>query len=360
MANSIKLGDYLSFGTYKQKNILWRCVAFHKVEDNTIKLIETQDKGFNFTPHLITEDALESAPGYVPLFVSDEILDIKYFDTAGKNKSGSHARRTGDMSAYWGDSNIRCWLNSDAAAGKVEWICGNPPEHVYIDDDLYFKEDKSKGIVGFLNGFTKEEKEAILHLNQINLLYAKEYSNMDKYKHAIQIEVDNREINEALKEIALDYQRHNRKEEEKEEVEEEDFYYYDEIVYYEELNEGMFLLDVFQLYSMAMNMGVEYLNGIYDTFKNDAELSLCERSRAEFNELNNCGWEYWLRSHYYNHNRFDKESDENDWLYLVDGTQLTEIYGPCASPVGVRPAFYFNEAISISGEGSKENPYHIV
>lgn len=95
----VRVGDYFLMGTYYGEPILWRC-------------IKTDENG--------------------PLMLSDKILCIKAFDARGTNTSGSHGRgyesgsvRKENGSNYWGDSNIRDWLNSDASAGNVVWSCGN-------------------------------------------------------------------------------------------------------------------------------------------------------------------------------------------------------------------------------------------
>lgn len=84
------------------------------------------------------EGSVNHDDGYVPLLVSDKILCYKVFDAPGSVLKGSHinlkralwAKKPpleDDGSSVWGDSNIRCWLNSDKAGGEVEWLCGNPP-----------------------------------------------------------------------------------------------------------------------------------------------------------------------------------------------------------------------------------------
>ncbi|MBQ7265001.1 MAG: hypothetical protein IJS61_02795 [Firmicutes bacterium] len=104
--NSVTVGAYYQMGTYLDEPILWRCIAY-------------DDKG--------------------PLMLSDRILAIKPFDAGGTNTSGSHNRGSFGYDAvgyyrqkygsnYWGDSNIKDWLNSDADAGNVVWSCGNSPD----------------------------------------------------------------------------------------------------------------------------------------------------------------------------------------------------------------------------------------
>ena len=98
----IAIGEYVQMGSYAGVPIVWRCVS----ED---------DNG--------------------ALLLSDKVICSKPFDSAGSTGGGSRSRgkdkqnniRMTFGSNYWGDSNIRCWLNSASAAGGVEWTCQNPP-----------------------------------------------------------------------------------------------------------------------------------------------------------------------------------------------------------------------------------------
>ena len=100
-----QLADYFQLGSYDAEPILWRCVS---VDENG------------------------------PLMLSDRVLcDYMPYDarTSENPNSGSH-RRSGYRSKYgsnhWRDSDMRSWLNSDADAGQVKWLCGNPPKDGYI------------------------------------------------------------------------------------------------------------------------------------------------------------------------------------------------------------------------------------
>lgn len=101
----VQLGDYIRLGSYDGEPILWRCVS---VDENG------------------------------PLMLSDRVLcDYMPYDaqTSENSTRGSH-RRSGYRSKYgsnhWRDSDMRSWLNSDAEAGQVKWLCGNPPKDGYI------------------------------------------------------------------------------------------------------------------------------------------------------------------------------------------------------------------------------------
>ena len=100
----IKVGDYVKMGVYNNASILWRCVS---IDNNG------------------------------PLMLADKIVDTLAYDakTNDNSNSKSHSRsykRDDYGSNYWKDSNMRSWLNSTAAEGKVDWLCGNPPKDGYV------------------------------------------------------------------------------------------------------------------------------------------------------------------------------------------------------------------------------------
>ena len=100
----IKVGDYVKMGAYNNASILWRCVS---IDNNG------------------------------PLMLADKIVDTLAYDakTNDNSNSKSHSRsykRDDYGSNYWKDSNMRSWLNSTAAEGKVDWLCGNPPKDGYV------------------------------------------------------------------------------------------------------------------------------------------------------------------------------------------------------------------------------------
>ncbi len=69
--------------------------------------------------------------------LADKIVDTLAYDakTNDNSNSKSHSRsykRADYGSNYWRDSNMRSWLNSTAAEGKVDWLCGNPPKDGYV------------------------------------------------------------------------------------------------------------------------------------------------------------------------------------------------------------------------------------
>ena len=143
----VKLGDYIQLGSYENDPILWRCVS---VDENG------------------------------PLMLSDRVLcDYMPYDarTSENSTSGSH-RRSGYRSKYgsnhWRDSDMRSWLNSDAKAGQVEWLCGNPPTKDYVMEYNGYGAYADKA--GFLNGFTRDEAAAIKTVTQRSIVSHPEYT----------------------------------------------------------------------------------------------------------------------------------------------------------------------------------------
>ena len=139
----IKVGDYVTMGTYNNASILWRCVS---IDNNG------------------------------PLMLADKIVDTLAYDakTNDNSNSKSHSRsykRDDYGSNYWKDSNMRSWLNSTASAGNVDWLCGNPPKDGYVSGVGAYNQK-----AGFLNAFSKSEIAAMKTVTQRSLVSHPEYN----------------------------------------------------------------------------------------------------------------------------------------------------------------------------------------
>ena len=171
-AKKIKVGDYVEMGTYYGEMIRWRCVGFDKIlryeEDGTPVRKDNGYKGIfsNDTERLEIVDLVQSQEwkeGYLPIMISEHVITFKPYDANCDDDANcegtSHAYRTneGKTSNCWSDSNLRSWLNSDAAAGEVEWLCGNPPDRSHVDQGV----NAYDGEAGFLSNFTENELGAI-------------------------------------------------------------------------------------------------------------------------------------------------------------------------------------------------------
>ena len=268
---TIKIGDYIQMGTYEGTPIVWRCVA----ED---------DNG--------------------PLMLSDRVLcDYMPYDaqTNKNNKTGSHRRnswRDNFGSNHWRDSNIRSWLNSNAEAGKVKWLCGNPP----TEDSVYPKTAAYDQKEGFLRSFRSDELGAIRTVKQRSIVSHPEYTA--GYIDAAGVDLP---YNTTIDTVADGY----------------------DSAHYEYIWDRVFLLDVQQLKTVNDN-----LNG-YHIAKNRSGVA----------------WNYWLRT--------PITTCNHDMRFVTpQGNILRD--APYKGYYGVRPAFYLNtENYTVSsGTGqSAQDPY---
>lgn len=265
----IKVGDYVKMGTYNNASILWRCVS---IDDNG------------------------------PLMLADRIIDTLAYDakTNDNSNSKSHSRsykRDDYGSNYWKDSNMRSWLNSTAAAGKVDWLCGNPPKDGYVSGTGAYN-DKA----GFLNAFSKSEIAAMKTVTQRSLVSHPEYNKGIVDGDANSDLLYYTDISEAVANYDSSY--------------------------FETTTEKVFLLDVKQANAVWKN-----LKGYYVAYNNDG-----------------MAWPYWLRTPVTDCN--------HDMRYISSSGQVGR-YAPWYSDLGVRPAFYLDSEyfVATSGSGSQSSPY---
>ena len=265
----IKVGDYVKMGTYNNASILWRCVS---IDDNG------------------------------PLMLADRIVDTLAYDakTNDNSNSKSHSRsykRADYGSNYWRDSNMRSWLNSTAAAGKVDWLCGNPPKDGYVSGTGAYNNK-----AGFLNKFSKSEIAAMKTVTQRSLVSHPEYNKGIVEGDANSDLLYYTDISEAVAN-------------------------YDDS-YFETTTEKVFLLDVKQANAVWKN-----LKGYYVAYNNDG-----------------MAWPYWLRT---------PVTDCNHDMRYVSSSGEVGRYAPWYSDLGVRPAFYLDSEyfVTTSGSGSQSSPY---
>ena len=254
-----------------------------------------------------------------PLMLSDKIICIKAFDAIGgaNTTTGSHSRnsyRQSWGSNYWADSNMRSWLNSAASAGNVNWLCGNPPDknHVLNGYNAYDKE------AGFLTNFTQDELNAVKEVEQKSLLsYPEIDANMattGTERHALGYDIYD---------IVTNY----------------------DTAYAEYVTDKMFLLDVKQVNAVYKNRNI-----LGENYYIGAPTGKCVANSEYKDEELSAGkkWSYWLRS----------PSARNYHAVRDIGSSGEVFYGYAYGYVGVRPAFYLNEAVDFtSGSGAGSNPY---
>ena len=266
---NIQIGDYVKMGTYNGNSILWRCVSI-------------------------------DADG--PLMLADKIVDKLAYDakTNDNSNSKSHSRsykRDDYGSNYWRDSNMRSWLNSTATAGKVDWLCGNPPKDGYVSGTSAYNNK-----AGFLNEFSKSEIAAMKTVTQRSLVSHPEYNKGIVEGDANSDLLYYTDISEAVANYDSSY--------------------------FETTTEKVFLLDVKQANAVWKN-----LKGYYVAYNN-----------------NGMAWPYWLRTPVTDCN--------HDMRYISSSGQVGR-YAPWYSDLGVRHAFYLDSEyfVSSSGNGSQSNPY---
>ncbi len=270
---TISIGEYIQLGKYYGKPILWRCVDIDE---------------------------------YGPLMLSDKIITIKAYDAKGDVTSGSHGNGyySGDWrraygSNYWGDSNIRSWLNSTEKEGNVKWLCGNPP----IASMLIYGYNAYADEKGFLadGNFSSSERSYIKEVTQKTIIAYNEYElNNDSYYQFIYGNISDVLSN------------------------------YDSTDQYELITDKMFLLDVKQLYRVYENrsiLGEDYYIGK----PTQGVVDYCD-----YKDYYRAGdkWRYWLRTP-------AAMLTSISSLYVLDTGYVGDL-SSFDDSIGVRPAFYLN------------------
>lgn len=214
--NELNIGDYLEMGEYDGTKLLWRCAAFEKATrraDGSIE-IDSTDTQTKYTA--VGKNAGDT--GYLPLMLADAAIGkTKAFDAKGENTSGSHGTQSSDRtkygSNYWGDSNIRDWLNS--ADKTVTYTCGNAP--------AYNEE------AGFLTNFNSAEKAAMVEVTQKALINRADFNAIEDT--TIKSGSANHTVNSSITSVVQNYAN----------------------AYSMQIKDTMFLLDVQQLYNAQKN-----------------------------------------------------------------------------------------------------------
>lgn len=231
---NISIGQYVQMGTYYGEPILWRCVD---IDENG------------------------------PLMLSDKILCIKAFDaeTSENSQTGSHSRASGRSSwgsNYWGDSNMRSWLNSTLGAGNVKWLCGNPP----VAEELWNGYNAYDSEAGFLSNFTQSERNAMKSVSQKSLLSYPEIdagmATTGTQKH---------EYNYKISNVVSNYDN----------------------AYAEYITDKMFLMDVKQVNAVYNNSGI--LGEDYYIGEPTAQCVANSEYKSSYLSTGE-KWYYWLRS----------------------------------------------------------------
>ena len=274
------VGKYISFGKYYDQPILWRIINY------------------------------SSQYGY-QLF-SDSIICAKVYDASGKMHK-EVSRRADYGSNYWGDSNIRQWLNSYKA--EVSWI-NNPPSEDNVNQNPY---DKEKGFLADGN-FTEKERSLMTPVKHKTLLNSIDYKKANTGSQAQNWNYDNG--------MSLENP---------------------ETTYYEELIDTAYLISYEELNNFVISRGWDY-NAV--PTKKAQEMS----TYRYYNLFAEEEWSYYLRDSYENPNykNFDSGSD----LFIIDLNGQMKIRHFHSGATGIRPCINIKKDFSNSfdGVGTKENP----
>ncbi len=415
----IKLGDYVKLGNFHNEDIVWRCVSFEKI-------VGYDNEGNPITDATQTSD--EYKEGYLPLMFSDKIIDIKMYDAAGTNLSGSHIRgaenqsygaltyynignnkvsdifneysdetgtyyklkpeyytkylgRPNHGSPYWGDSNIRDWLNSNNSAGMINWSCGNPPKYIKPSPNYPdFSKLDYDNEQGFLRYFSDKEKNIIKKVSHRVHLSEDEYIDL-RFKNSLGYE---NHIDCHTNSGFSDYCQYEFGYETFEKIAgyEHNKGINDAVKDYDSLPceyfaDKMFLIDKMQLCNIYNNFGEDFSRGevarylitdekyhleSYHDAHPDIDLENINDKKEISRLLNISG--YYIAC-------FEDNRCENDnWInsqavsvsihngYYPNYPKLGSWTG-VKRPDGIRPAFYmdFKQVEINSGDGSKENPF---
>lgn len=138
---SYRLGDTLSFGSYLDVPIEWRIL--HLSEDGTEAVMISKD--------IITMKAFDAPES--GSYNQDGEEDYWMRDSLADTDLELQRRVRGDNT--WSKSNIRTWLNS---AEEVVTYADYPPRASAMSE----KKNGYHNEAGFLQGFTEQEREAIL------------------------------------------------------------------------------------------------------------------------------------------------------------------------------------------------------
>ena len=287
----ITIGDYVQMGSNYGIPMLWCCVD---IDENG------------------------------PLMLAKRIIAIKPYDAMGDNEEGSHGRGSGSGadrktagSNYWGDSNLRSWLNSYSK--EVKWACGNPPD----DDHVYEGWNDYAEDVGFLRSFNQQELAAIKTVTQKSILDKYEYSNTANPNYHI--------FNGGSIENAVTN--------------------YD-TAYSEQVTDTVFLLDVKQLDTVYKND--ELMGGEEFYLAKPAGRVVTYSEYKNTSLKDGANWWYWLRTP-------EADYGSSRRVRYVTEYGVVDRSNAYVGSVGVRPAFYLDLDFCsfASGDGSSEAPYTI-
>lgn len=138
---SVQAGDTVLFGSYLNQDIEWR--VLHVSEDETQAVL--------IAAHVLTMKAYDAAESGRYNYDGDK----EYWTQESEADTDMALQTRVRGNSDWSDSNLRAWLNADT---EVVAYTGQPP----VATAMAEKKNGYQNESGFLCGFTREERDAIV------------------------------------------------------------------------------------------------------------------------------------------------------------------------------------------------------
>lgn len=306
------IGSYYQLGTYNNEPILWQCV-----------------------------DADENGV----LMLSDKILCYKKYDrdTPGVKDRHSHMGRNAEGGDYlWEESALRDWLNSSTDYLNTTW-------HRSIPEGVEFNPYNSES--GFLsdNNFTESERSVMKTVNQWQVLHLRDaLLNENGVKWAFGYDYSPEGKLPYLSHVyaAKAYYAPKNK-------------YFSKDGYYSHVEgamyrstDTMFLLNGKQVYNMVQNIGYKIAQPTLSA-KTKLYKNLNRNIEDDLDDIEKDYLYWWFLGVPPDGNCGDVIS------YFDSGEFVAGVKYATRIDIGVRPAFYLNEANAVikSGSGTETDPY---
>lgn len=279
-STTMKIGDYVQFGKYLGKPIVWRVI---NVDDHGLPMLFSE-KIISLKPYDASESGRDGEPGSNPYTTN------KYRQAFGSNR--------------WANSTIREWLNSSDATVKYST---QPPTDAAVFENAYADE------AGFLSNFSEEERNAINPVSHKAIL-----TDEDKdYK------IGGTEKTHIYNENIGDWVQN-----------------YDD-VYYENVTDKVYVLDIKELHDYVYNRGFEYVKKPTQEAVNASENTYSVLDPTNY-------WFYWLRV---------PCTDDANGVRHMGSTGFVFSSNSTWYSTGVVPALNLKTGAFKSGKGTIDDPY---
>ncbi len=138
---SLQVGETVLFGSYLDQDIAWR----------VLRISEDETQAVLGASHILTMKAYDAAESGRYNYDGDQ----NYWTAASRADTDSVLQAWVRGNSDWSASNLRTWLNADT---EVVVYSGQPPAATAMAE----KKNGYQTEAGFLYGFTREEKDAIV------------------------------------------------------------------------------------------------------------------------------------------------------------------------------------------------------